>query len=379
MDTVTLWTTVFNLTGGLGIFLLGMKNMSEGMQAVAGNGLRQMISIMTNNRLLATFVGVIVTCVVQSSSITTVMVIGFVNGGLMTLTQAVGVVMGANIGTTITGWLLVLKVGKFGLPVLGVAAFVYLFSKGDRLRYLAMALMGVGMVFFGLELMKNACSHIKDLPEFEEWLSRFSAVDTIGMAQCMFMGCMLTMLVQSSSGTLGITIALASTGVINFETAAALVLGENIGTTITAILASIGATANARRAAYFHILFNLLGVLWVSAIFFWYVHFIPWLIGVDVNQMVLKESVETYPHMTSAIAATHSVFNIVNTILFLPFAHKLARLLVRMVPDKTQKEKPHLTNLDVRMLETPIIGIEQSRLEILRMSSGCHKMMAWLR
>lgn len=167
MNSDILLTMIFGLVGGLGIFLLGMKNMSEGMQGVAGAGLRRMIGAVTNNLLSAVGVGVLVTCLVQSSSITTVMVVGFVNGSLMTLTQAVGVIMGANIGTTITGWILVLKIGKYGLPILGVSAFVYLFSKNERLRYLSMAVMGVGMVFFGLELMKDACSHIKELPDFE--------------------------------------------------------------------------------------------------------------------------------------------------------------------------------------------------------------------
>ena len=370
---------IFGLVGGLGIFLLGMKYMSQGLQAVAGTGLRRMIGIATNNRVLATMVGVGVTCLVQSSSITTVMVVGFVNSSLMTLTQAAGVIMGANIGTTITGWILVLKIGKYGLPILGLAAFVYLFSKGDRVRYIAVAIMGMGMVFFGLELMKDACSHIKELPAFEEWFSRFSADTVIGMLQCMLTGCILTVMVQSSSATLGITIALALTGVINFPTAAALVLGENIGTTITALLASIGANTNARRAAYFHVVFNMVGVLWIAVIFTGYVQFIPWVIGAEVEQAVRNaEGVMTYPQRTAAIAATHSVFNVVNTLLFLPFAHVVVRLLTRLVPDRKARAKPHLASLDVRMLETPVVGIEQSRVEVLRMADGCKEMMGWL-
>ena len=380
MGQEILWEMIFGIVGGLGIFLLGMKYMSEGMQAVAGAGLRRMISIATNNRILATIVGVAVTCLVQSSSITTVMVVGFVNSSLMTLTQAAGVIMGANIGTTITGWILVLKIGKYGLPILGLAAFVYLFTKGDRLRYIAMAIMGMGMVFFGLEIMKDACSHIKELPAFEEWFGKFSADTVVGMIQCMLTGCVLTVMVQSSSATLGITIALALTGVINYPTAAALVLGENIGTTITALLASIGATTNARRAAYFHVIFNMLGVLWIAAIFTWYVDFIPRAIGAEVEQTIRDDQgVMTYPQRTAAIAATHSVFNVVNTLLFLPFAHVLVRLLTRVVPDRKVKEKPRLTNLDVRMLETPVVGIEQSRVEVLRMADGCKKMMRLLK
>ena len=380
MDQELLWKMIFGLIGGLGIFLLGMKYMSEGMQAVAGAGLRRMIGIATNNRVLAIIVGLAVTCLVQSSSITTVMVIGFVNSGLMTLMQAIGVIMGSNIGTTITGWILVLKIGKYGLPILGLAAFAYLFTKGDRIRYIAMAIMGIGMVFFGLELMKKACSVIKDLPAFEAWFGRFSADTVLGMMQCMLTGCILTVMVQSSSATLGITIALAITGVIDYPTAAALVLGENIGTTITALLASIGANTNARRAAYFHALFNVIGVCWISLFFFGYVQFVPWVIGADVTEFALDEAgVKTYTQITAAIAATHSIFNVVNTLLFLPVAHLFAGMLIRIVPDRKARERPRLTNLDVRMLETPVVGIEQSRVEILRMADGCQKMMGWLK
>ena len=267
MDNAAIFKLTCEIVGGLGLFLLGMKNMSDGMQAVAGSSLRRMISSVTSNRILATIVGVVVTCVVQSSSITTVMVVGFVNSGLMQLTQAVGVIMGANIGTTITVWLLVLKIGKYGLPILGAAAFVNLFAKSDRWRYWAMALMGVGMVFFGLELMKDACSIIKEMPNFKDWFLQFQADSYVGVLQCALVGCVLTTLVQSSSATLAITVSLTTQGVISYETAAALVLGENIGTTITAILASLGATTNARRAAYFHVIFNLVGVFWITLIF----------------------------------------------------------------------------------------------------------------
>ncbi len=377
---------VFGLIGGLGLFLLGMKNMSEGMQAVAGTGLRRMISAVTNNRYLATTVGVVVTCLVQSSSVTTVMVVGFVNSGLMTLAQAIGVIMGANIGTTITGWILVLKIGKYGLPTLGIAAVFYLFSKGDRIRYLAMAIMGVGMVFFGLELMKESCGEIKKLPQFVEAFHSVTADSYLGVAQCLLVGCVLTVLVQSSSATLGITIAAATQGLISYETAAALVLGENIGTTITALLASIGATTNARRAAYFHVLFNMIGVLWISSIFFQYIKFIPWLMFTGMPQLTafvtgkeFSPPAEAIPNITLAIAATHSVFNIANTTVFLPFSSRFAKLMQRIVPDKQQRETPHLTSLDVRMLDTPTIGIEQSRLEIIRMAEGCEEMMRWLK
>ncbi|MCR9229690.1 MAG: Na/Pi cotransporter family protein [bacterium] len=366
------------LIGGLGIFLLGMKYMSQGLQSIAGASLRRLIGAVTNNRLLATVVGFLVTVLVQSSSVTTVMTVGFVNGGLMSLTQAIGVIMGANVGTTVTGWILVLKIGKYGLPMLGIAAFVYLFSKNERLRYVALAIMGVGMVFFGLQLMKESCKFIHEMPEFRQWFLHFQANTFLGVFQCMLVGCILTVLVQSSSATLGITISLASSGLIPFETAAALVLGENIGTTVTALLASIGTTTNARRAAYFHFLFNIGGVLWISAIFFWYVKFIPWLIDVDVTKEVVVNGEVTFPETVKAIAATHSVFNILNTLVFLPFAGNIATLLTKIVRDKPQ-EISHLTSLDIRILETPVLAIEQSRGEVLKMGRLCDEMVQMLK
>lgn len=352
--------------------------MSDGVQAVAGNSLRRIIGVVTHNRIFATACGVLVTTLVQSSSITTVMVVGFVNSGVMQLAQAIGIIMGANIGTTITGWILVLKVGKYGLPLLGASAFVYLFSKGDRWRYVSMSLMGVGMIFFGLELMKDACAIIKETPDFEAWFQMFQADSYIGVLKCALVGCVLTTLVQSSSATLGITISLASQGVIPYETAAALVLGENIGTTITAFLASLGATTNARRAAYFHVIFNLVGVFWITLIFAWYIDLVQWIVGGNVSEAVITDGNTTYPNTIPAIAATHTIFNIANTLMFLPFLPWFVKLLNRIVPSKDFKEKPRLTDLDIRMLDTPSLAIEQSRQELEKMGDSCEKMLDWL-
>lgn len=379
---------LFSAIGGLGIFLLGMKSMSEGMQTVAGARLRRMIGLATDNRLVGVGTGTAVTCLVQSSSITTVLVIGFVNSGLMLLHQAIAVIMGANIGTTITGWILVLKIGKWGLPILGVAAFVYLFSRSERIRFLAMAVMGLGMVFFGLELMKDGFKPMRDLPAFIDAFKWFDAGTYFGVLKCAMVGCILTFIVQSSSATLGITIGLASTGVIPFETAAALVLGENIGTTITAWLASIGATTVAKRAAYAHVMFNLFGVAWITAVFAWYIQGVDWFIANfqhDVHPLGLRLS--EFPDnpgafeqiITSAIAATHTGFNVVNTLLFIPLVRYFAQFLEWLIPGKAVKETPHLTSLDIRMVESPVIGIEQSRGEILKMGEGLQKMLHWTR
>jgi len=370
---------ILNVLGGLGLFLLGMKNMSEGMQTVAGARLRRMISLATSHRLLATGVGVVSTCLVQSSSVTTVMMVGFVNAGLMTLRQAIGVIMGANIGTTITGWILVLRIGKYGLPILGVAAFFHLFSRREKWRYMAMAIMGLGMVFFGLELMKNGFKPIRDMPQFLAFFDRFQADSYFGVLKCAIVGCLLTVIVQSSSATLGITMGLAATGVIGFQTAAALILGENIGTTVTAFLASLGATTNAKRAAYAHVVFNVVGVLWITALFRPYMFLVNTFLNADPGLMLIKDGVETYPHIFKGIATVHSGFNIVNTLVFLPFVPLMATVLTRLVPDKPHKEAPHLTHLDLHMIETPVIGIEQCRVELLRMGAHVTRMMVYLR
>jgi len=383
MDATKIFTMIFGIVGGLGIFMLGMKHMSDGLQTVAGSRLRTLISAVTDNRVLAVLIGTGVTCVVQSSSVTTVMVVGFVNSGLMTLSQAIGVTMGANIGTTITGWILALKIGKYGLPILGVAALFYRFSKRDRVRYLALIAMGIGMIFFGLLLMKNGFKPIRYLPAFKEWLGYFRADDYFGVLACAAVGCVLTMIVQSSSATLGITIALAVQGpeVMPFTSAAALVLGENIGTTITAWLASIGTTTNAKRAAYAHVIFNVLGVLWITAIFQVYVRFVVGVMGGDAtvlgDPMGVPFASESL--IIAGIAAVHTGFNVTNVVAFLPFTGRLARFLERVVPEKKHKEAPHLTSLHAHLLESPVVGIEQSRVELLRMGQSLRIMMEKLR
>lgn len=195
MNSELIRNVVFQVLGGLGIFLLGMKYMSEGLQAVSGERLRKIIAAVTDNRFTAVLVGLSVTCLVQSSSITTVMVVGLVNSAMMTLTQAIGVIFGANIGTTITGWVLTLDIGKHGLPILGISAFLFLFSKNERVRYTGMALMGIGMIFFGLQLMSNGFKPLRTVPKFVEWFHAFEADTYLGVLKCAAVGCILTMIV----------------------------------------------------------------------------------------------------------------------------------------------------------------------------------------
>lgn len=366
--------------GGLGVFLLGMKNMSEGMQAVAGDRMRALINAVTNNRFMACGVGLLITMMIQSSSVTTVMVVGMVNATLMNLTQAIGVILGADIGTTITGWILVLKISQYGLPMMGFAAFFFLFSKNERLRYTAMMILGLGMVFFGLMLMKDGFRPLREMEGFTELFARFRPDSYFGVLRCCLVGAAVTAVVQSSSATLGITMGMVGAGVLDFETAAALVLGENIGTTITACLGSIGASTNAKRAAAAHVTIKVLGVAWITAIFPFYMVFIKGIIGTDlITTAVLVDGVPTYTHAMKAIALSHTGFNIANVIIMIPFTTVLASILMRVMPDKKEKEVSHLKFLDVRMLDTPAISIQQSQKEIIRMGDIAHKMLVRLK
>ncbi len=379
MDVTLFFNIAFSVLGGLGIFLLGMRFMSEGLQAVAGDRLRRMIGALTHNRVAGLFTGLFVTCMIQSSTVTTVMTVGLVNSGFMTLMQALGVIFGANIGTTITGWILVLQIGKYGLPILGLAAFFFLFSKSDRVRYIGMAVMGIGMLFFGLELMKDGFIPLRTHEEFRAWFHAFEAIGYWGIIKCVLVGAVLTMLVQSSSATLGITMGLAAAGVIPFQTAAALVLGENIGTTITSYLASLGATTAAKRAATGHILFNAIGTIWFIVFFPIVIPLVVRLVGHNPDTMILHEGVETFPYILRSIALVHTSFNVVNAILFLPFAGALAWLIERMIPEKGTREIKRLTYLDVRMAHSPSLGIVQSREQIFVMGEAVEKMFGYLK
>ncbi|MGM0508999.1 MAG: Na/Pi cotransporter family protein [Fusobacteriota bacterium] len=365
MEYGLMFEILFSAIGGLGIFLYGMNHLSTGLQTVAGEKLKTLIGKVTSNRIFAVTIGALVTMIIQSSSITTVMTVGFVNAGLMNLTQAIGVIMGSNIGTTLTGWILVVKVGKYGLPILGIAIFFVLFSKKTKTKYIATAVMGLGMIFFGLELMKNGFKPIRSMPEFRQWFEMFSPDTYLGLLKCIMAGAILTIIVQSSSATMGITIGLATTGVIPFPTAAALVLGENIGTTITAFLASFGTGKNAKRAAYAHIVFNILGVMWISFLFKPYIDFIAKLLGNNPDATRIGESgVVIYPYIGTAIAMTHSIFNVTNTIVFLPFIGIIKKVLVYIIPDRDGEERKN-THLDERMLETPMMVIDQTQKEML--------------
>ena len=255
------WMMGLVVLGGIGIFIFGMKNLSEGIQRIAGPSLRRMIAMFTEHRVFAFGTGILITILLQSSMVTTLMTIGFVNSQIISLSQAIGVILGANIGTTITSWILTLNIAAYSLPLIGISALFFVFFKNERVKNIAAALMGLGFIFFGLRMMGQGFSSLKELPEFSAFLQAFSADTFPGLLKCVLAGCVLTILIQSSAASIGIVMSLTMIGAVeDFPTAVGFILGENIGTTFTAVIASLSTSTNAKRAAAFHALFNVLGV-----------------------------------------------------------------------------------------------------------------------
>jgi phosphate:Na+ symporter len=362
---------IYTALGGLGIFFFGMKSMSEALQSAAGDVIKRTIDTITKHRVYSVTVGVIITMIVQSSSVTTVMVVGFVNAGLMNLTQAIGVIFGANIGTTVTGWIISIKVGKYGLLFIALGIFPLLFGKSHKVRQIGKVLFGIGMIFFGLKIMSGSFKPLRSMPEFLDMISYFSEQHYGSYGACILVGCILTMLIQSSSAMLGITIAMATSGVIEFHTAAALVLGENIGTTITALLAAVGANVTARRAARAHAIFNLFGVFLIYSIFPAYITFIDWLVPGNPAD---SNAAGDFTNIAIHIATGHTIFNVTATLLFLPFLHPLARLVTRLTPDSGHKEQHHLVVLGDPKDLIPATAFAQAEAQLDKMKDIVDRM-----
>lgn len=375
---VSTCSILINTAGGLGIFLLGMSQLSEGLQAVAGKRLRKIVATVTSNRFAGITTGAVVTGIVQSSSVVTVMVVGLVTAGVMTLRQAVNVIVGSNIGSTATAWIVALmptRLGNQSMIIIACAALFYLFSKRERVRYVALACLGIGLVFFGLELMSKGLSPLRDDPGFIEWFHMFHAGSAWGVVKCIFVGTIVTGIIQSSAAAAAISLSLAYNGVISFETGAALVFGMNIGTTVTAWLAALTATTEARRAALAHTLFNCFGVLILAPLFLPVFvpllhHFFP-----AMTDPVASANGTVYPHITAPIAFMHTGFNVINTCLFLPFLGFFTAFVRRLVPDSAVKEQPRLTKFDP-LKTSPVIAVEQARQEVDQMAACAHKMLA---
>ncbi len=366
IDGVLVLLKVF---GGLGLFLLGMKQLSEGLQAIAGNRLRKLVANATTNRFAGVCTGTFVTSIVQSSSIVTAMVVGFVSTSLMTLPQAINVIIGANIGTTATAWIIAIlpSAEKLGLGLIAVSAMVYLFSKRERMRNLGLVFLALGLIFFGLNIMKDGMRPIAKDDAIKAFFVALESKSILGMVKCIVVSALFTALIQSSSATTAITMGLATTGVIGFDIAAASVLGMNIGTTFTAWMASLGGTTEARRAAMAHTLFNILGVLLILPFFLrWIVPGMESLLRTATNAAGQVECT----NIDKVIAYLHTGFNVANTLIFLPFVHQFAALIRRIVPEAPIEEIPRLTILDVRVIETPVLAVEQAAKEVVFMGAS---------
>ena len=342
------------LLGGLSLFLFGMNLMGQALERRAGGRLRSLLGKLTTNRAMGLLTGIGITAAIQSSSATTVMVVGFVNSGLMTLKQAINVIMGANVGTTITAWVLslagisstnllinLLKPSSF-TPVLAFAGIVlYMFCKNDRKKDTGMILLGFATLMFGMDTMSDAVSGLRHIPEFQSLFLLFRH-PLLGILA----GTILTAIIQSSSASVGILQALATTGQVSYGAAIPIIMGQNIGTCITAILSSIGANKNAKRAAMVHLLFNVIGTTVYLAVF--------WLL-----QLIFRPAFLDLPASLFGIAIMHSVFNILCTLLILPLSGLLEKLVIRLVPDASLPEP--LPPLDERLLSTPPIALERCR------------------
>ena len=360
----------YTVLGGLGIFILGMKFLSDSLQMLSGGLIRKAIASVTTNRILAVLVGLSVTAFVQSSSITTVMVVGLTNAGLMQLSQAIGVILGANIGTTITGWILAVNIGKYGLLLVGLAIFPMLFVKNERISGIAKVVVALGMIFFGLEIMSGAFKPLRDAEGFKNLMLLLDARSLPSLLGCVAIGCLMTMVIQSSSAMLGITIALAATGAIPMQTAVALVLGENIGTTITAQLAALGSTFTARRAAMAHTMFNIVGVLIAISLFAPFVGLIETIVPGAADYVNLKGS---RPYIAAHIAFGHSFFNIAATLIMLPFLQYLEKVVVKIVPETDEKAKGPFKYIGPPGIMPMAMGISMVHKELKRMQGRVHK------
>ena len=337
---------IIGLFGGLGMFLYGMEMMSDGMKMTAGNSMRSILKKLTSNRFIAVFVGAFITMIIQSSSATTVMLVSFVNSGLLNFVQALGVILGSNIGSTVTAQIVAFKVTDYALLLIAVGSIMTLFSKKDSAKHIGFVILGFGLLFYGMKVMSDTMKPLRTDPTFNSILTSFEN-PFLGILA----GAIFTALIQSSSATTGIVITLASSGSITLEAGIPLILGANIGTCITALLAGLKATRDAKRVAIGHVLFNVIGVL---VFCFWIPTFAD----------LVAQTTDNVPRQ---IANAHTIFNIVSTMLFIPFAPFISRTIIRYFPDKEKLrniEKPAILNLDEKVLSYPTAAINNAQAEI---------------
>lgn len=349
------WTAlIFGLLGGLAIFLIGMEMMTEALRLIVGGKARMVIEKLTSNRFMGLLTGAGITAVVQSSSVTTVLIVGFISAGLMSFVESIPVILGSNIGTTITAQVIAFNVTTWALALVAGGFLLTQVAKREKRKAQGAAIIGLGLVFFGMVVMGEAVSPLRT---YEPFINAMESLDNLFLA--ILVGAIFTALVQSSSATTGIVIVLASQGLISLEAGVGLIMGANIGTSVTALLAAIGKPREAQRAAVAHLVFNVAGVL------IW----LPFL-GLLVSWV---ESLGG--GISREVANAHTIFNVVNALIFLPFVTQFAALITRMVPDKPQVGAIAPKYIDAGLLRTPNIALAKARMEILRMASRVQGML----
>lgn len=345
-NEISLFLIMTGLLGGLGMFLYGMEMMSDGMKMTAGDSMRSILEKLTSNRYIAVFIGAFVTMVIQSSSATTVMLVSFVNSGLLNFTQALGVVLGSNIGSTVTAQIVAFKITDYALLLIAAGSIMSLFAKKDTIKHLGFVILGFGLLFYGMKVMSDTMKPLRSDPTFNSILTSFEN-PFLGILA----GAVFTALVQSSSATTGIVITLASGGSITLEAGIPLILGANIGTCVTALLAGLNASRDAKRVAIGHVTFNVIGVLLFC---FWIPSFAEFVSNTSDN-------------IPRQIANAHTIFNIAATIIFIPFTPFISRTIINYFPDIEEKrniEKPIILNLDENVLDQPGAAINSAQAEI---------------
>ncbi|MES5953510.1 Na/Pi cotransporter family protein [Bacillus fungorum] len=344
---------IFQFIGGLGIFLFGIKYMGDGLQQAAGDRLRDILDRFTTNPLMGVLAGMLVTVLIQSSSGTTALTVGLVSAGFMTLRQAIGVIMGANIGTTVTAFIIGIKIGEYALPIMAVGAILLFFFKNKKVHSVGQVIFGFGMLFFGLELMSTGMKPLRSLESFQELTVSMSDNPILGIV----VGTVFTLIVQSSSATIGILQELFGQGAIDLQAALPVLFGDNIGTTITAVLAAIGTSIAARRAALVHVIFNIVGTIIFTILLIPFTSLIQY----------FQTSLNLNPEMTIAFA--HGTFNVTNTIIQFPFIAVLAWIVTKIIrgEDAAIDFKPqHLNPIFIE--QSPAIALTEAQKEIIRMA-----------
>lgn len=368
------------LVGSLGMFLFGMKMLSESLQKVAGDKMRTVLAAMTSNRFKGILTGLLVTVVVQSSSATTVMLVSFVNAGLVSLAQSIGVVMGANIGTTFTAWMISLLGFKFSissiaLPIVGLG-FPLLFSKNNNRRSWGELMIGFAILFLGLDFLKNSVPNISESPEILSFLSNYTEHGFGSLLLFIAIGTILTVVIQSSSATMALTLVMCNSGWISFELAAAMVLGENIGTTITANIAAAIANVSAKRTARAHLIFNLFGVLWMIVVFRTFINYVADF-TIDMGGSDPFKNPEGIP---IALSVFHSSFNIINTLLLVFFTPLIVKLVTYLVKQRSPEEEEfRLQHLEIGLLSTAELSLLQAKKEIVTYAKRTYKMYGFFK